>query len=98
MDGALNQVRAWIQPRAYALKNRERTNRLLMLMQLHLNRQDDSQAYTKLIRAELEANRGRPRLGRETSPTPAECHSCAEHLPHPRNASRRALSTLSERR
>ncbi|MHB8448858.1 MAG: hypothetical protein ACYDAQ_00060 [Mycobacteriales bacterium] len=64
MDGLINPIRAAIAPRAYGLKNRERTNRLLLLMQLHANRQDDSQAYTELIRAELEANRGRPHLGR----------------------------------
>jgi hypothetical protein len=32
------------------LKNRERTNRLLMLMQLHANRQDDERAYTTQMR------------------------------------------------
>jgi len=36
---------AALYPRRYALKNRERLNRLLMLMQLHLNGEDDLQAY-----------------------------------------------------
>jgi hypothetical protein len=60
MDAFINPIRAFIQPRAYGLKNRERTNRLLMLTQLHANRRDDVHAYTNLIRARLESNQGRP--------------------------------------
>lgn len=47
--------------RRFALKNRERLNRLLMLMQLHLNGLDDQTAYTTAIRDWLIANDGRPR-------------------------------------
>jgi hypothetical protein len=50
--------------RAYGLKNRERTNRMLMLMQLHANRQDDEHAYVSHIRDCLEANQGRPSIAR----------------------------------
>jgi hypothetical protein len=50
--------------RAYGLKNRERTNRLLMLMQLHANRQDDERADVRHIRDCLEANHGRPSVAR----------------------------------
>ena len=64
LDAFINPIRASIQPRAYGLKNRERTNRLLMLMQLHANRQDDVHSYTQLIRAWLESNHGRPRTDR----------------------------------
>ena len=64
LDGLINQIRAAIQPRAYGLKNRQRTNRILMLMQLHANRHDDAHAYTHHIRAWLEANQGRPPIGR----------------------------------
>lgn len=64
MDGLIEPIRAAIHPRRYGLKNRERTNRLLMLMQLHANRQDDALAYAKDIRAWLEANGGRPRRSR----------------------------------
>ncbi len=64
LDGFLNPIRASIQPRAYGLKNRERTNRLLMLMQLHANGHDDIDAYTRLIRAWLQANQGRPHVER----------------------------------
>ena len=51
---------AALYPRRYALKNRERLNRLLMLMQLHINGEDDIQAYAKAIRGWLESNQGRP--------------------------------------
>jgi hypothetical protein len=64
LDAFSNPIRASIQPRAYGLKNRERTNRMLMLMQLHANGQDDVHRYTRLIRAWLEANHGRPPVGR----------------------------------
>jgi hypothetical protein len=64
MDAFINPIRASIQRRAYGLKNRDRTNRMLMLMQLHANGQDDVHAYTRLIRASLESNLGRPPVGR----------------------------------
>jgi hypothetical protein len=64
LDAFINPIRASIQPRASGLKNRERTNRMLMLMQLHANGQDDIHAYTHLIRGWLEANQGRPPVGR----------------------------------
>ncbi len=64
LDAFINPIRASIQPRAYGLKNRERTNRMLTLMHLHANRHDDVHAYTHLIRAWLEANHGRPPVDR----------------------------------
>ena len=64
LDGFTNPIRAAITPRAYGLKNRERTNRLLMLMQLHANRQDDVNTYVRDIRACLEVNQGRPSIDR----------------------------------
>jgi hypothetical protein len=64
MDAFINPIRASIHPRAYGLKNRERTNRMLMLMQLHANRQDDERAYVRHIRDCLEANQGRPSITR----------------------------------
>ena len=63
LDGFINPIRAAIHPRAYGLKNRERTNQL-MLMQLHANRQDDENAYVQHIRECLEANQGRPSVAR----------------------------------
>ena len=64
MDGLTGPIRDALHPRRYGLKNRERTNRLLLLMQLHANRQDDVLAYTENIRAWLETNGGRPRVRR----------------------------------
>ncbi len=60
MDAFINPIRAAIQPRAYGLKNRERTTRMLMLM--HANRQDDVRAYVRHIRGRLETNYGRPSI------------------------------------
>jgi hypothetical protein len=61
---ALEQITTHIStvlyPRRYALKNRERLNRLLMLLQLHINGDDNAQAYANTIRVWLEANGGRP--------------------------------------
>jgi len=64
LDAFTNPIRAAISSRAYGLKNRERTNRMLMLMQLHANRQDDVNAYIRDIRKCLEVNHGRPSIGR----------------------------------
>ncbi len=64
LDGFTNPIRSAIAPRAYGLKNRERTNRMLMLMQLHANHQDDVKAYVRHIREWLEGNQGRPRVDR----------------------------------
>lgn len=63
-------------PAATTLKNRERTNRLLLLMQRHANRQDDVLAYAKDIRVWLEANHGRPRVPAALSPTDAAAPRC----------------------
>ncbi len=60
LDAFSNPICAAIQPRAYKLKNRKRTNQLLMLMQLHVNRADEVDTYTHLIRECLESNNGRP--------------------------------------
>ena len=57
-------IRDALHPRRYALKNRERTNRMLMLMQLHANGDDSEVAYRKAIRDWLLANAGRPRAPR----------------------------------
>jgi hypothetical protein len=62
---------AALHPRRYALKNRERLNRLLLLLQLHVNGQDDVQAYAKAIRLQLEANAGRPSQTRRAIADPA---------------------------
>ena len=60
-----------LSTRRYALKNRERLNRLLMLLQLPVNGQDEVQGYTKTIRSRLEANGGRPTTHRRAIAYPA---------------------------
>jgi hypothetical protein len=60
-----------LYPRRYALKNRERLNRLLLLLQLHVNGEDDVQAYAKTIRARLESSGGRPQGDRRAIADPA---------------------------
>ena len=70
MDGLIGPIRDALHPRRYGLKNRERTNRLLLLMQLHSNRQDDVLAYARSIRAWLEANGGRPCVARRAVTDP----------------------------
>ena len=64
MDGLIGPIRDALHPRRYGLKNQERTNRLLLLMQPHANPQNDERAYTTQIRDWLQANGGRPHTGR----------------------------------
>jgi hypothetical protein len=61
LEQRLRPVRDAIHPRRHALKNRERTNRLLMLMQLHANGDASEIVYRKVIRDWLASNGGRPR-------------------------------------
>jgi transposase len=70
LDAFINPIRASIKPRAYGLKNRDRTNRMLMLMQLHANGLDDVHAYTHLIRAWLATSQGRPGVDRRAITDP----------------------------
>ena len=71
MDSLTGPIRNALHPRRYGLKNRGRTNRLLLLMRPHANRQDDPLAYTRDIRAWLEANGGRPPVPRRAVTDPA---------------------------
>ncbi len=71
MDGLIGPIRDALHPRRYGLRNRERTNRLLLLMQLHANRHDDVLAFAKSIRAWLEASGGRPRIPRRAITDPS---------------------------
>ncbi|MBA3358720.1 MAG: transposase [Thermoleophilaceae bacterium] len=68
-------IAAALYPRRYALKNRQRLNRLLLLMQLHINGDDDVQAYSKTIRELLERNGGRPVRRRRSIADPANSPS-----------------------
>jgi len=68
-------IAAALYPRRYALKNRERLNRLLMLLQLHVNGDDDARVYAGAIRAHLESNGGRPLRRRRALTDPANSPS-----------------------
>lgn len=71
LDQITRPIVAALYPRRYALKNRERLNRLLMLQQLHVNGDDDAQTYATAIRAWLESNGGRPTGHRRAIADPA---------------------------
>lgn len=59
LDEVLAKVREFMEPRAFCYRNAERTNRMLELVRLRLNRADDPLAYAAAIRAHLDANGGR---------------------------------------
>ena len=75
LDQITRPISAALYPRRYALKNRERLNRLLMLLQLHVNGDDDVQAYARVIRLHLEAHGGRPLAHRRALTDPANSPS-----------------------
>jgi transposase-like protein len=75
LDQITRPISAALYPRRYALKNRERLNRLLMLLQLHVNGDDDVQAYARAIRLHLEENGGRPLAHRRAVTDPANSPS-----------------------
>lgn len=58
LDEVLAKVREFMEPRAFCYRNAERTNRMLELVRLRLNRADDPTAYAAAIRAHLDANGG----------------------------------------
>lgn len=78
LDGLIEPIRAALHPRRYGLKNRERTNRLLLLMQLHANRQGDMPAYAKDIQCGWKPTMAAPALHPGPSPTDAATPRCAE--------------------
>jgi len=53
LEQALTVVRSNLDDRRGSFGNRERLNRLLMLMQLDFNKQSNEQRYAKIIRDEL---------------------------------------------
>jgi hypothetical protein len=75
LDQITRPIVAALYPRRYALKNRERLNRLLMLLQLHVNGDDDAQAYARAIHLHLEANAGRPLAHRRAVTDPGSSPS-----------------------
>lgn len=63
-------LKGMLDDRAHLFKNRERLNRLLMLIQLHMNEQDNWAEHSKSIRQWLEANGGRPIVPRRAVADP----------------------------
>jgi hypothetical protein len=55
VDAALRRTREFMEPRAFCYRNAERTNRMLELVRLRINRADDADAYAATIRAYLDA-------------------------------------------
>lgn len=69
LDEVLAKVREFMEPRAFCYRNAERTNRMLELVRLRLNRGDDPAAYAAAIRAHLDTHGGRlPRQGSVRDP------------------------------
>jgi hypothetical protein len=60
LEPRLEQVKAWVTPRAHALRNRDRFDLLLMLMQLQLNEQANEATYARYARDWLLCHGGRP--------------------------------------
>lgn len=59
LEMPLQQVREFMEPRAFCYRNAERTNRMLELVRLRLNKLDDPVTYARHIRQYLDATGGR---------------------------------------
>jgi hypothetical protein len=70
LEALCRPIRDAIHPRRYSFKNRERLNRLLMLMALHQNGLDDELAYTDAICQWLIAAGGTPTTPRRAVSDP----------------------------
>ena len=57
LEEKLSLLTRWLAPRRGNLRNRDRTNRLLMLAQLELNGRADERAYARAIEESLERER-----------------------------------------
>jgi hypothetical protein len=60
LDEARAKVREFVEPRAFCYRNAERTNRMLGLVRLRLNKADDPRRYTTATRAWLETHQALP--------------------------------------
>jgi len=86
LDQLTRPIAAELYPRRYALKNRDRLNRLLMLMQLHTNGDDDVQATRRRSGGGSRPTRGGLPLTAARSPT----HSASPHPVSPTRCERGA--------
>jgi len=57
-EAAAHQLKNLLEARSFSLRNATRTNRLLGLVRLHLNNQDDEGNYHRLLRAHAEQSGG----------------------------------------
>lgn len=62
LEQRLAQVRAFVELRRSAFRNKERTDRLLGLMALHFNHDDDVRGYARIIQHFLEQSHGNAAL------------------------------------
>jgi hypothetical protein len=60
LEAAMEKIRMIVAPRAYAYRNRTRTNLMLELVRLSQLRADNASDYTMDIRTHLTAHNGRP--------------------------------------
>ncbi len=58
-EAAAADLRAMLEQRSFSLRNRDRTNRLLALVRLHLTGRDDPSRYHRILRAAAEDAGGR---------------------------------------
>jgi hypothetical protein len=94
----LDKLKEWIEPRATGFLNRDRMDRLLMLMQLELNGVADENAYAKLTREWLIANDGRHAVERRAVTDHDEPSLLSEPAKKLREAKLRARAANRRRR
>jgi hypothetical protein len=70
LETFIKPIQAAFYRRRYGMKNRERLNRLLMLLQLEANADADERTYAKDIRDWLELTGGRPATPRRAIADP----------------------------
>ena len=58
-EAAAASLKSTLEQRSFSIRNKDRTNRLLGLMRLHLAGRDDPGSYHRILRAHAEAAGGR---------------------------------------
>jgi len=71
LEELIKPIQESLYRRRYAIKNRDRLNRLLLLYQLEANNHADERGYAKSVRERLEATGGRPSIPRRAIADPA---------------------------
>jgi hypothetical protein len=65
LDRALDTIRQAVESRKWTFRNRERMNQLLDLIRLRINRRDNPEEWSEVIRLHLEASNGKPSKARQ---------------------------------